>query len=474
MPSNIKKFWASILLFFVLVTISFAQDNTMLQRIARARAYVAVKNYNAAVYELEGIRRETKDETVQGVALTMLMNCYLEQGDYRRAQDLLIENFNNQKVSKKPSSIYYSVAGQVVRGARNQAERYRQLGLMLNDQNLPTEAKADLDKMRETLEIIVTQSDQLADANKQPIESFALIEEASNARVTMARDDYDASRWKNKIADTRERMANNNAKVVNVVEDVPKPTPNPNAVAMATPIPTPQPTVIPVSTKKEKKEKVKPTPTPTPYVAKVEPTPTPYVAKVEPTPTPKVENTPVVIKVDSTPKPTPTPFVAKVEPTPVPTPVPTPIETKNNVDPLSSPLVASNNNTVPDTTKTNPTENTNTNSGNSNTSNPTNSTSTPPTDLPTSLDVGSLIGYATETVKPAYPPIAKQMRLAGVVRVNVTVDENGIVSTAESVSGPSMLKRSASDAAKKWKFRPFLRDGQPIKANGFIDFNFAP
>jgi outer membrane biosynthesis protein TonB len=37
-----------------------------------------------------------------------------------------------------------------------------------------------------------------------------------------------------------------------------------------------------------------------------------------------------------------------------------------------------------------------------------------------------------------------------------------------------MLQAAARDAIKKWKFKPFTRDGQPVKATGFISFNFAP
>ncbi len=466
MPLNVKRFGASFLLIFILATLVFAQDDVMRQRIARARAYVAVKNYNAAVYELDGIRRESKDETVQSVALTMLISCYLEQGDYRRSQDLLIESFNNQKITKKPSSTYYSVAGQVVRGSRNQIERYRQLGLSLNDRNLPIEAVADLEKMRETLELIIKQSEELGDAKKQPAESFAMVEEASTARNTMARDDFDSTRWKTKIADTRERMANGNAKVINVVEEAPKPTPDPNAVAMVTPTPQTQPTMVPVSNvktnPKDKKDKnTKPVVQPTPRVqipnnvAQTEP-------KIEPTPTPKVEIIPTVAKVE------PTPIPVRVEPKIEPTPEPK-IETKTITDPLSTPLVTNggtietpknNGETVAKTETTPPIEKT--------------VVENTIITTPSTLDIGSLIGYATQTVKPNYPAIAKQMRLAGIVRVSITLNENGEIDAAESVSGPSMLKRPASDAAKRWKFRPVTKDGQPVKATGFIDFNFAP
>jgi hypothetical protein len=36
-----------------------------------------------------------------------------------------------------------------------------------------------------------------------------------------------------------------------------------------------------------------------------------------------------------------------------------------------------------------------------------------------------------------------------------------------------MLQAAAKDAIRKWKFKPFMRDGQPVRATGFVSFNFA-
>ena len=65
------------------------------------------------------------------------------------------------------------------------------------------------------------------------------------------------------------------------------------------------------------------------------------------------------------------------------------------------------------------------------------------------------------------------MRAAGVVRVEVTVNENGEVAEVEKTSGPTLLQTAAKDAIRKWKFKPFTRDGQPVKATGFVNFNFS-
>jgi len=162
MSLNIRQTYTSFALIFIFAFSVLVQAQTsgdvMRGRVAKAKAFIAVRNYNAAIYELENIRRETGDPTVNGVINVLLMNSYLEQSDYKRAQEFLKELSNPQKL-KNPnaSASYFAVAGQVVKGARNQLERYRGLGLSVSDRNLPLEAATDIEKMRETLEMVVGQ-----------------------------------------------------------------------------------------------------------------------------------------------------------------------------------------------------------------------------------------------------------------------------------------------------------------------------
>ena len=89
------------------------------------------------------------------------------------------------------------------------------------------------------------------------------------------------------------------------------------------------------------------------------------------------------------------------------------------------------------------------------------------------MEVGSLVPYAMKQAPPIYPAAAKTVRQAGVVKVEVTIDENGQVSEVQKVEGPVLLQGAAKDAIRKWRFKPFVRDGQPVRAVGFINFNFA-
>ena len=96
----------------------------MRDRISKAKAYIAVRNYNAAIYELENIRRETSDQSVNAVANVLLMNSYLEQGDHKRAQNFLNEFFKSYKSNSASGNMYYTaIAAQVIKGSRNQVER---------------------------------------------------------------------------------------------------------------------------------------------------------------------------------------------------------------------------------------------------------------------------------------------------------------------------------------------------------------
>src|SRR5687767_14894929 len=60
----------------------------MRDRISKSKAFIAIRNYYAAINELENIRRETSDQSVIAVTNVLLMNSYLEQGDHKKAQAL--------------------------------------------------------------------------------------------------------------------------------------------------------------------------------------------------------------------------------------------------------------------------------------------------------------------------------------------------------------------------------------------------
>jgi TonB family protein len=86
---------------------------------------------------------------------------------------------------------------------------------------------------------------------------------------------------------------------------------------------------------------------------------------------------------------------------------------------------------------------------------------------------GVLQGSATRRVEPAYPPLAKTAQVSGAVVVEVTVDEEGNVISARAISGHPLLKDSAVNAARGWKFTPTQLSGVPVKVIGTITFNFA-
>lgn len=421
MPLNVKSFCTSVLITITFSVLAFAQTSAdvMRERVAKAKAHIAVRNYGAAVYELENIRRETNDQTVHSVINVLLINSFLEQGDYKRAQDFLTE------LSKKPgaSASYLAAAGQVVKGARNQMERYRSLGLSVSDRNLPKDAVADVDKMRETLEKVVEQTKILSKDKVQTSNAMALMEEATVARGGLARDDFDANRWKNEAADAREDLASSRSVIVNAVSETPAQT------AQIT-----QTNVVAANTAQNNLPKTDESATvlqPVPLSVEK------AVAKIEQT-----EKPPVVE--------TPKPEIKRANETPAPDSSANSVRTRR-VENAPAPNVVTQN-----------------------------KTETPVAGAPTDsskssspIAVGSLINYATQKSNPVYPAMAKNMRLTGVVKVELMIDESGQVAQVQNTSGPAMLQRAAMDAARKWKFKPFTRDGQATKATGFVSFNFS-
>lgn len=421
MPQNVRRFCTSVLLVLISFFVINAQTSAdvMRERVVKAKAFIAVKNYNAAIYELENIRRETSDQTVHGVINVLLMNSYLEQGDYKRAQDFLKELSNPKKLNQTGAMANYSVvAAQVIRGARTQLERYRALGLSVADRNLPVEAAADVQKMRETLELVVEQSKVLGKDKDKTANAMALLEEATSARSGLAKDDYDANRWKNEAADARELLASSRSVVVNAVVETPTETNVQQNPAVST---------NPPATVKTETSTITSTVAPitTPIMLPVGKQPNSSIDKLKPTESANPKTTTESVAATEKPKEE----IKKPETT----------ETASTQNKTATQTVAANSNVAKNTAP---------------------------------LAVGSLLEYATNKSNPVYPPTAKTLRMTGVVRVELVIDEKGQVAEVQNTSGPTLLQRAATDAIRKWKFKPFIRDGEPVKATGFVSFNF--
>lgn len=76
-------------------------------------------------------------------------------------------------------------------------------------------------------------------------------------------------------------------------------------------------------------------------------------------------------------------------------------------------------------------------------------------------------------VPPQYPPIARQLNLAGRVVVDVFVNPDGAVDKADIINGNPILGGAAVNAAKHWKFQPFMENGKPSDAVVRLSFDFV-
>lgn len=83
-----------------------------------------------------------------------------------------------------------------------------------------------------------------------------------------------------------------------------------------------------------------------------------------------------------------------------------------------------------------------------------------------------LQGKAVARHTPNYPPLAKQIRLEGSVSVEVIISPDGRVESARAVSGHDLLKSTAEEAARGWRFSPTFLNGTAVRVAGVIVFNF--
>jgi len=75
--------------------------------------------------------------------------------------------------------------------------------------------------------------------------------------------------------------------------------------------------------------------------------------------------------------------------------------------------------------------------------------------------------------RPTYPPLARQARIQGTVRLHAIISKEGTIQQLEVVSGPPLLVQAAVEAVKQWRYKPTLLSDEPVEVETFIDVIFT-
>jgi protein TonB len=76
-------------------------------------------------------------------------------------------------------------------------------------------------------------------------------------------------------------------------------------------------------------------------------------------------------------------------------------------------------------------------------------------------------------VQPSYPPLARQTRISGTVRLHAIIGKDGSVQSLTLESGHPLLVQAALDAVRQWRYQPTLLNGEPVEVDTTIDVIFS-
>jgi len=77
-----------------------------------------------------------------------------------------------------------------------------------------------------------------------------------------------------------------------------------------------------------------------------------------------------------------------------------------------------------------------------------------------------------ERVVPSYPVQAIQARLQGPVVLQAWIGRDGAIRELKLVRGSLLLGKAACEAVKRWRYKPYLQNGQAVEAQTFVTIDF--
>ncbi len=89
------------------------------------------------------------------------------------------------------------------------------------------------------------------------------------------------------------------------------------------------------------------------------------------------------------------------------------------------------------------------------------------------LSQGVIQGMLLRRVQPGYPPLARQARIQGTVKLQAEISRDGSIQNLRLLSGHAMLAPSAIEAVKQWRYKPYVLNGEPVEVETTITVNFT-
>ena len=81
-------------------------------------------------------------------------------------------------------------------------------------------------------------------------------------------------------------------------------------------------------------------------------------------------------------------------------------------------------------------------------------------------------GMLIDKVQPVYPPLARAAHVQGLVVLDARISKTGTVESLQLIQGHPLLAPAAIDAVKKWRYKPYMKNGKPISVETEIAVNF--
>jgi protein TonB len=81
-------------------------------------------------------------------------------------------------------------------------------------------------------------------------------------------------------------------------------------------------------------------------------------------------------------------------------------------------------------------------------------------------------GNLIRRVEPAYPAIARQARIQGIVLLRATISKDGTIENLQLLSGQPMLAQAAIEAVRQWRYRPYYLNGDPVEVETQVTIKF--